>query len=133
MRKWTLTFLTAGALTAAAITLPSIGTAAHDHGAMTKVAAKAAPAKSPTVVQMTISDDGVSPMAIAAKQGEPLRIAITRTTNSTCITHVVVRDYGINQAIPLNKTVNIDITPKATGKVRVACGMGMNFAVLNVQ
>ncbi|HYD43177.1 MAG TPA: cupredoxin domain-containing protein [Anaeromyxobacter sp.] len=118
MRKWTLTFLTAAGLAAAALILPSQGNAA---GA------------APKVVQMSISDDGVSPMAIPAKQGEPLRIAITRTTDATCITHVVVKDYGINVPIPKNKTVNVDITPKATGKVRVACGMGMNFAVLNVQ
>lgn len=132
MRNWTLTILTGGLL-AAAVTLPSLGAAAHDHGAMGKEAAKAAPAKAPRVVQMTISDDGVSPMAIPAKQGESLRIAITRTTNSTCITQVVVKDYGISQPVPLNKTVNVDITPKTTGKVRVSCGMGMNFAVLNVQ
>lgn len=126
MRKWTFAFLTAAGLTAAALILPSFGSAAAPK-------AKPAPARSPTVVQLSISDDGVSPMAIPAKQGEPLRIAITRTTDSTCITHVVVKDYGIDQPIPLNETVNVDITPKATGKVRVACGMGMNFAVLNVQ
>ncbi len=119
MRKWTLTFLTAAGLAAAALLLPSQGDAAD--------------AKAPKVVQLSITDDGVSPMAIPAKMGEPLRIAITRTTNATCITQVVVKDYGINQPVPLNKTVNVDITPKATGKVRITCGMGMGVAVLNVQ
>ncbi len=118
MRTWTLTFLTAAGLAAAAVIVPSQGNAAGP---------------APKVVQLSITDDGVSPAAIPAKQGEPLRIAITRTTDATCITQVVVKDYGINQPIPLNKTVNVDITPKTTGKIRVACGMGMNFAVLNVQ
>jgi plastocyanin domain-containing protein len=126
MRSWTL------ALAALLLTLPFAGLAeGHDHDAMRKQ--EAAAKASPKVVDMTISDDGISPMQIAAVKGEPLRINITRKTNGTCITQLVVQDYGIKQDLPLGKTVAVDITPKTSGKVRLACGMGMTFATLVVQ
>jgi plastocyanin domain-containing protein len=120
---------------AAMLALPLAGRAQmHDHSAMMKEAAKVAPAATaPRTVDMTLSDDGVSPSEVKATKGEPLRLAITRKTSSTCITGMVVQDYGINQPLPLNKTVLVDITPKASGKVRFLCPMGMNFATMVVQ
>jgi plastocyanin domain-containing protein len=90
-------------------------------------------AKTPKTVQMTLSDAGVSPTEVKATKGETLRLAITRKTDATCVKQLVVQDYGINQPLPLNKTVFVDITPKAAGKVRFLCGMGMNFATMVVQ
>jgi plastocyanin domain-containing protein len=89
-------------------------------------------AKTPRTVEMTLTDAGVSPSEVKATMGEPLRLAITRKTDSTCVTGIVVQDYGINQPLPLNKTVVVDITPKASGKVRFLCPMGMNFATMVV-
>jgi plastocyanin domain-containing protein len=127
--------LTLTLFAAAVAALPFAGSAqTHDHGAMMKEAAGAATsAKTPRTVEMTLSEDGVSPSEVKATKGEPLRLAITRKTNSTCITGVVVQDYGINQPLPLNKTVLVDITPKASGKVRFMCPMGMAFATMIIQ
>ena len=97
------------------------------------LAGRAQATKAPRTVEMTLTDDGVAPAEVKATKGEPLRLAITRKTNATCITQLVVQDYGINQPLPLNKTVFVDITPKAAGKVRFMCGMGMNFATMVVQ
>lgn len=85
------------------------------------------------MVDVTISDDGVSPIRISATKGVPLKLNFTRKTNGTCITALVIQDYDIKQELPLNKTVSVELTPKASGKVRVACGMGMTFAVLAIQ
>jgi plastocyanin domain-containing protein len=126
MRTWSF------ALVAALLTFPLASRAeGHDHDAMRKQ--EAAAKAGPQVVDLTISDDGITPAQINAVKGVPLRINITRKTNGTCITQVVVQDYGIKQDLPLNKTVALDLTPKTSGKVRLACGMGMTFAVLAVQ
>lgn len=120
-------------LATAAVALPLVALAQmHDHSAMAK-AASTAQAKAPRTVEMVLTDDGVTPTEVKATKGEPLRLAITRKTDATCVKQVVVQDYGINQPLPLNQTVVLDITPKATGKVRLLCGMGMTFGVMVVQ
>lgn len=126
--------LTLTLLVAAALTVPLAGRAeSHDHMNMKKADAKAAAAtNAPRTVEMTLSDDGVSPNEVKATKGEAIRLAITRKTNSTCITGIVAQEYGINRPLPLNKTVFVDITPKATGKVRFLCPMGMAFAIMVV-
>lgn len=122
-------------IAAAMLTLPFTGSAEmHDHQAMMKEAPKAAPAaKAPRTIEITLSNDGVTPRDVTATKGEPLRLAITRKTNATCATQVVMQDYGINQPLPLNKTVQVDFTPKTSGKVRLLCGMGETIAVVTVQ
>ncbi len=114
--------------------LPFAGSAQHDHGAMMKKADTAAPApKAPRVIEITLSNDGVTPRDVTAIKGEPLRLAITRKTNATCATQLVMQDYGISQPLPLNKTVLVDFTPKTSGRVRLLCGMGETIAVVTVQ
>ena len=84
-------------------------------------------------VQMTATEDGFIPNRIFAKKGEPLTLVITRTTEKTCSTEIVVKDYGINQPLPLNKPVTVTFTPTKSGNVRYACGMDMNTGLLIVQ
>jgi plastocyanin domain-containing protein len=95
-------------------------------------AGRAAP-KAPRTVEMTLADSGVTPTEVKATKGEPLRLAITRKTDATCATQLVVKEYGINQPLPLNKTVYVDLTPKESGSVRLMCGMGMKLATMVVQ
>jgi plastocyanin domain-containing protein len=38
---------------------------------------------------------------------------------------VVIADYGINQKLPLDETVQVTFTPKGAGTIRFACGMDM--------
>jgi plastocyanin domain-containing protein len=127
--------LTLTLFTAATMALPFAASAQmHDHSAMSKDVVKTAAApKAPKTIEITMSNDGVSPRDMTATKGEPLRLAITRKTNATCATQLVMQDYGINQPLPLNKTVVVDFTPKASGKIRLLCGMGETIAVVTVQ
>ncbi len=91
------------------------------------LAALAAPmaARAEQVVQMTVTEDGFVPAQIAAKKGEPLKLVITRKTNRTCATEIVMKDFGIDQKLPLDKAVTVSLTPKKAGTFRYACGMDM--------
>lgn len=84
-------------------------------------------------VQMKATEDGFIPNRIYVKKGEPLTLVITRTTERTCATELVVKDYGINQPLPLNKPVSVTFTPAKSGSIRYACGMDMNTGLLIVQ
>jgi plastocyanin domain-containing protein len=87
----------------------------------------------PKEVQVTVTSAGFEPAEIKAKKGEPLRLVITRKTEKTCATEVVIKDLGVNQKLPLNEAVTVDITPKKDGQLRYACSMDMIAGVITVE
>jgi plastocyanin domain-containing protein len=96
--------------------------------------ARAAEAKNPgKTVQMTVTEDGYQPGKIEAKKGEPLTLVITRTTDRTCATEIVIKEYGINRPLPLGKAVTVTFTPSRSGQVKYACGMDMVSGTLVIQ
>jgi plastocyanin domain-containing protein len=90
-------------------------------------------AKPGKTVQLTVTEEGYVPARIEARKGEPLTLVITRKTERTCATELVVKEYGINQPLPLNKAVTVTFTPSKSGQVRYACGMDMVSGTLVVQ
>jgi plastocyanin domain-containing protein len=84
------------------------------------------------VVEMAVTDEGFVPSQVKVKKGEKVRLLITRKTDRTCATEIVVKDYGINTPLPLNKTATVELTPKASGEIRYACAMNMIGGILFV-
>jgi plastocyanin domain-containing protein len=96
------------------------------------------PAKAPAkpagrTVTMTATADGFEPARIEARKGEPLTLVITRTADKTCATEIIIKEYGINQPLPLGKPVTVTFTPTRSGTVTYACAMDMVTGVLVVQ
>jgi plastocyanin domain-containing protein len=67
------------------------------------------------------------------KAGRPVKLVVTRKTERTCATEIVVKEYGVNQPLPLDKAVEVTFTPTRPGTVRYACGMDMIAGVLTVE
>lgn len=115
------------ALAAALLSLPSLVLAqqhGHDHGAAPKAEARqAAPAQG--TVEIAVTGDGFVPAQVRAKKGQKLRLVVTRKTDRTCATEIVIKEAGVNQKLPLDKPVVVELTPKKAGKLRYACGMDM--------
>jgi plastocyanin domain-containing protein len=83
---------------------------------------------------MKVTDKGFEPATVTVKKGEPVTLVITRTTDHTCATDIVIDDYGINTKLPLNKAVTVTFTPKKAGDLQYGCAMGkMIGGVLKVQ
>jgi plastocyanin domain-containing protein len=99
-----------------------------------RAAEKAAAAKDqPRTIEMTISDAGTQPEQVSVKQGERIRLAITRKTDKTCVTEVQAAGLGIQkQPLPLNKPAYVEFTAQKAGKVKLLCGMGMEFGTVVV-
>jgi plastocyanin domain-containing protein len=95
-------------------------------------AADKSPAKAPRNVELTLTDGGLAPAEVKVAKGEPVHLGITRKTNQTCMTEVVIADVGVKKALPLNQTVYADFTPAKSGSFRILCGMGMEFGKLVV-
>jgi plastocyanin domain-containing protein len=83
-------------------------------------------------VEMKVTEDGFVPAKVKVKKGEKVRLVVTRKTDRTCAKEIVIKDYGINQALPLDKAVTVELTPKASGEIKYACGMDMVSGVLLV-
>jgi plastocyanin domain-containing protein len=95
-------------------------------------AAEKAPARPARTVELTLGDAGLAPAEVKVAKGEPVHLGITRKTDHTCMTEVVIQEVGVKQALPLGKTVYVDFTPTKSGSFRVLCGMGMEFGKLVV-
>jgi plastocyanin domain-containing protein len=127
----------------AALAAFAVLTLAHTASAADKAAAKPAAkettpaakpaAGSPRLVEMTVTPDGFVPAEVKVKKGEPVQLVITRKTDQTCATEIVIKDLGINQKLPLNQPVAIVFTPTKAGNLRYACGMDMISGQLIVE
>jgi plastocyanin domain-containing protein len=93
----------------------------------------AEPSRAGRTVELKVTEDGFVPDKIEVKKGEPLTLVVTRQTDKTCATEIVIKDYGIDQPLPLGKAVKVSFTPTKTGQVKYACGMDMVTGVLVVQ
>ncbi|QSQ23844.1 cupredoxin domain-containing protein [Pyxidicoccus parkwayensis] len=76
------------------------------------------------VVELTVTEKGYEPTPVSLKKGEPVKLVVTRKTDETCATEIVMDGYDIHTALPLDKPVEINFTPKESGKLVYGCAMG---------
>ena len=78
----------------------------------------------PRTLALTITEKGYEPSPITLQQGQPVKLVLTRTTEQTCATEIVLDEYNINTPLPLNQPVEVAFTPTKTGKLVYGCAMG---------
>ena len=78
----------------------------------------------PRTIALSITDKGYEPSPITLKQGEPVKLVLTRTSEHTCATEMVLDEYGIHAELPLNQPVEVSFTPTKAGKLIYGCAMG---------
>ncbi len=74
-------------------------------------------------VAMSVTEKGFEPANIQVKKGEPVTLTITRKTDTTCATEIVIDEHKIKTPLPLNKPVTITFTPSKTGTLKYGCAM----------
>jgi plastocyanin domain-containing protein len=84
-------------------------------------------------VSIHVTDKGFEPAVVTVKAGEPVTLLVTRVTDQTCATDLVMKDHNINQPLPLNKEVAITFTPSKTGDLTYACAMDMYRGTIHVE
>ena len=83
--------------------------------------------------KVLINEQGYSRTSITLRRGVLTRITFLRQTDSTCATELVISEYGITRALPLNTPVVVSFTPKRSGEFGFTCGMNMMRGKLIVQ
>lgn len=76
-------------------------------------------------IRITVTKNGYEPWRVEAKAGVPLTLVVTRTTDETCATELVLPEYAIDRKLPLGEAVTITFTPTRTGTLRYSCAMKM--------
>ena len=84
-------------------------------------------------VELKVTGEGFVPAEVKIKKGQPVELVVTRTTEKTCATQIVIKDAGISKDLPLDKPVTVAFTPEKSGKLRYACAMDMIAGVLVVE
>jgi plastocyanin domain-containing protein len=84
-------------------------------------------------VQLEVTKEGFVPSQVTVKAGKPVKLVVTRRTDRTCATEIVMKDFGVKEELPLEKPVTVSITPRKAGSYRYACGMDMIAGVLKVE
>lgn len=82
------------------------------------------PAEQRRQIELAVTDKGFEPTALKVRRGVPLTLTITRKTDATCATAIIVADYGIREELPRDRPVQIAFTPAKTGKLKYACSLG---------
>lgn len=72
-----------------------------------------------------VVDGGYKPETVVLKRGVPATIVFNRKDPSNCFSHVVIPDFGINQALPVNQNQLVEVDTTASGEFNYACGMNM--------
>jgi RND family efflux transporter MFP subunit len=75
--------------------------------------------------RVLVTETGYEPAKLTVRAGEVARITFVRTTDKTCGTEVVFPSLNIRRALPLNKPVVVEFTPKSSGEIGFLCGMNM--------
>ncbi|HYO55606.1 cupredoxin domain-containing protein [Archangium sp.] len=118
------------ALTLAAAVLSGAQGCFKDTKPMTESSAAATTAQpaakpgEPRTIALSVTEKGYEPSPISLKQGEPVKLVLTRTTDNTCATEIILDEYNINTPLPLNQPVEVTFTPNKTGKLVYGCAMG---------
>ncbi len=82
------------------------------------------------VVEVAVTKAGFVPAEIRVKAGQPVKLMVTRKIEKTCAKDIVIKDYNVNQPLPLNQTVEVVFTPGKPGTARFACAMDMIAGVI---
>lgn len=82
----------------------------------------AAPTRSGNI-EMSVTENGFEPADVKLKKGAPVTLVITRKTDKTCATEIVIDEHNINTKLPLNQAVTVSFTPNKGGQLRYGCAM----------
>jgi plastocyanin len=136
MPNMNLKTLAAAASIAALSALPSTVLAQQNRATGQQMAAdSAAPTvqKAGQAIEVAVTGDGFVPARIKVQKGQKVRLVVTRKTDRTCATEIVIKDQGINKKLPLNQPVTVEFTPSKSGQIRYACAMDMIAGVIVVE
>lgn len=75
---------------------------------------------------------GYKPANIHLKKGKTTTLKIIRRDSNSCLEEIIIPEFKIKKYLPLEKEVDIPITPQRKGEYKFHCGMNMYHGKLIV-
>ncbi|WP_057735472.1 cupredoxin domain-containing protein [Liquorilactobacillus uvarum] len=72
-----------------------------------------------------IVDGGYQPATVTLHQGIPAQLTFKRVSDKGCLDTVVLPDFEIKAALPLNEEKSFTIDTKTPSEYQFSCGMNM--------
>lgn len=85
------------------------------------------------IIEVKATESGFEPSSIDVTSESPVILKVTRTTDQTCATELQIKKMKIDQKLPLNKTVTVNLGKLKKGDTTFACSMNMMKGVLHVK
>ena len=76
-------------------------------------------------VELIVTEHGFEPSPVHVSKGLPVTLVVTRTTDQTCATELIVPGTPVNVPLPLGTPVTITFVPPRSGALRYGCAMQM--------
>lgn len=83
------------------------------------------PNSKPVEIQITVTDKGFQPPSIKVPSGRFVTLKITRKSDETCATAVLIPSLKIKKYLPLNKMVTLALGRLEKGEIKMGCPMEM--------
>jgi plastocyanin domain-containing protein len=88
-------------------------------------AAAAARAGADNRVELSVTELGFEPSPVRVHASTPVTLVVTRRTDRTCATELVVPGTNVKVPLPLDVPVTVTFVPPQSGTLRYGCDMGM--------
>ncbi|RKH87637.1 copper transporter [Corallococcus sp. AB045] len=77
------------------------------------------------MLELSVTEKGFEPSSLVLlHKDKPVTLLVTRRTEATCATSLVMADQGIDVKLPLNTLVEIAFTPRRSGMLHYGCPTG---------
>ena len=77
------------------------------------------------VIEVKVTENGFEPNNITVSDGTPVVLKVTRQTEATCATEILIKNKKIKKELPIKQTVTIDLGKIKKGDLAFACPMDM--------
>lgn len=86
------------------------------------------------VQELTITvNGGYQPDYVVVNAGQLVRLSFLRQDANSCLSEILLPDFGIHTALPLNQITTVEFTPQQPGEYTFTCGMRMFRGMISVQ
>jgi plastocyanin domain-containing protein len=76
-------------------------------------------------IAIAVTENGFEPKTVTVPAGKPVTLVVTRRTDKTCATDLVMPAEHIDKPLPLGQAVEITFTPDKPGELTYSCKMEM--------
>jgi plastocyanin domain-containing protein len=84
----------------------------------------------PQEVSLTVTEKGFLPNPVKVKAGVPVNLRITRKTDATCATDMMIPSKNIKVELPLNREILVKVSALDKGEIKFGCSMNMMISAV---